>query len=213
MKMLQDYCIYYLTSPGKYSYNQDKLKTNLTFSCKQEEDTVSGGDETVKFWNFELIQDPDTQIKTKMLSVIHTRTHKLEENVLRVRVSSNNIFVAVSLLDCIIKIFFSDTFKVSKLLRSTIPSNILSLVSQYSFLLQFFVSLYGHELPMLRMDISCDSTLIVTGSADCNVKIWDLDFSECHKSMYAYHDSVMGLSFVPGTHCFFTSEKDGQLKQ
>ncbi|XP_011691518.1 PREDICTED: WD repeat-containing protein 3 [Wasmannia auropunctata] len=147
-----------------------------------------GGDQTVKFWNFELIQDSDSQIKAKVLSVLHTRTLKLEETVLCVRMSPNNRFVAVSLLDSTIKIFFLDTFK-------------------------FFVSLYGHKLPALSMDISSDSTLIATGSADRNVKIWGLDFGDCHKSIFAHDDSVTGLSFVPGTHYFFTSGKDGKIKQ
>jgi len=71
-----------------------------------------GGDQTVKFWNFELIQDSDNQIKAKVLSVLHARTLKLEESVLCVRISPNNRFVAVSLLDSTIKIFFLDTFKV-----------------------------------------------------------------------------------------------------
>lgn len=66
----------------------------------------------MKFWNFELIQDEDSQIKAKVLSVLHTRTLKLEESVLCVRISPNSRFVAVSLLDSTIKIFFLDTFKV-----------------------------------------------------------------------------------------------------
>ncbi|XP_012232010.1 WD repeat-containing protein 3 [Linepithema humile] len=147
-----------------------------------------GGDQTVKFWNFELIQDEDSQIKAKVLSVLHTRTLKLEESVLCVRISPNSRFVAVSLLDSTIKIFFLDSFK-------------------------FFVSLYGHKLPVLCMDISSDSALIATGSADRNIKIWGLDFGDCHKSMFAHDDSVTGLSFVPDTHYFFSSGKDGKIKQ
>lgn len=147
-----------------------------------------GGDQTVKFWNFELIHDPDSQIKAKVLSVLHTRTLKLEECVLCVRISPNNRFVAVSLLDSTVKIFFLDTFK-------------------------FFISLYGHKLPVLCMDISSDSTLIATGSTDRNIKIWGLDFGDCHKSIFAHDDAVTGLSFVPGTHYIFTCGKDGKVKQ
>lgn len=33
-----------------------------------------------------------------------------------------------------------------------------------------------------------DSTLIATGSADRNVKIWGLDFGDCHRSMFAHDD-------------------------
>lgn len=78
---------------------------------------------------------------------------------------------------------------------------------------QFFISLYGHKLPVLCMDISSDSTLIATGSSDRNIKIWGLDFGDCHKSIFAHDDSVTGLSFVPGTHYIFTCGKDGKVKQ
>jgi U3 small nucleolar RNA-associated protein 12 len=37
--------------------------------------------------------------------------------------------------------------------------------------LKFFLSLYGHKLPALTMDVSSDSTLLVTGSADKNIKV------------------------------------------
>ncbi|PNF32770.1 hypothetical protein B7P43_G04487 [Cryptotermes secundus] len=63
------------------------------------------------------------------------------------------------------------------------------------------------------MDISSDSTLIATGSADRNVKIWGLDFGDCHRSIFAHDDSVTGLQFVPRTHQFFTCGKDGRVKQ
>ena len=91
-------------------------------------------------------------------------------------------------MDSTIKVFFVDTLK-------------------------FFLSLYGHKLPVLSMDISYDSTLIVTGSADKNVKIWGLDFGDCHKSIFAHDDSVTSVRFVPNTHYFFTAGKDGLVKQ
>ncbi|XP_016840721.1 WD repeat-containing protein 3 [Nasonia vitripennis] len=147
-----------------------------------------GGDKTVKFWQFELVEDPESESKAKVLSVIHYKTLKLEESVLCVRISPNNRFVAVALLDSTVKIFFLDTFK-------------------------FFVSLYGHKLPVLCMDISSDSALIATGSADRNIKIWGLDFGDCHKSLFAHDDSVTGIAFVPKTHYLFTCGKDGKVKE
>ncbi|XP_066603628.1 WD repeat-containing protein 3 isoform X2 [Prorops nasuta] len=147
-----------------------------------------GGDQTVKFWNFELVEDPESEYKAKVLSVLHTRTLKLEESVLCVRISPNNRFVAVALLDSTVKIFFLDTLK-------------------------FFISLYGHKLPVLCMDISSDSTLIATGSADRNIKIWGMDFGDCHRSLFAHDDTVTGIAFVPNTHYLFTCGKDGKVKQ
>jgi U3 small nucleolar RNA-associated protein 12 len=78
--------------------------------------------------------------------------------------------------------------------------------------MKFFLSLYGHKLPVMTMDLSSDSTLIVTGSADKNVKIWGLDFGDCHKSLFAHDDSVMRVAFIPETHMFLTAGKDGVIK-
>lgn len=43
------------------------------------------------------------------------------------------------------------------------------------------------------MDISSDGDLIVTGSADKNLKIWGLDFGDCHKSIFAHADRCDAL--------------------
>ena len=148
---------------------------------------TGGGDSTVKFWSFELINDPNNE-NQKMLSLIHKNTLQLEENILSVKVTPDGKYVACALLDSTVKIFFMDTFK-------------------------FFLSLYGHKLPVLCLDVCYDNTLIATGSADRNVKIWGMDFGDCHKSLFAHDDSVMALQFVPKTHMFFTCGKDGRIKQ
>ncbi|KAK9880788.1 hypothetical protein WA026_013117 [Henosepilachna vigintioctopunctata] len=147
-----------------------------------------GGDQTVKFWQFELVVPENSESKSKVLSVLHSRTLKLEDSVLCIRLSQNGKFLAVALLDTTVKIFFVDTFK-------------------------FYLSLYGHKLPVLIMDISSDSTIIATGSADRNVKIWGMDFGDCHKSIFAHDDSITGLQFIPRTHYLFTCGKDGKVKQ
>ncbi|KAI4471001.1 wd repeat containing protein 3 wdr3 [Holotrichia oblita] len=149
---------------------------------------TGGGDNTVKFWQFELIVEAAAESKTKVLSLLHTRTLKLEDSVLCVRISPNSKFVAVALLDSTVKIFFLDSFK-------------------------FYLSLYGHKLPVLSMDISSDSALIATGSADRNLKIWGMDFGDCHKSIFAHDDSITAVQFIPRTHFIFSCGKDGKVKQ
>lgn len=62
------------------------------------------------------------------------------------------------------------------------------------------------------MDISSDNTLLVTCSADKNVKLWGLDFGDCHKSIFAHQESIMSVQFVWGTHYFFTAGKDRVVK-
>ncbi|XP_035533090.1 WD repeat-containing protein 3 [Morone saxatilis] len=159
---------------------------SLCLAPDQRGIVTGSADKTVKFWEFELIKDQGTA--QKRLTVKHTRTLQLEEDVLCVKFSPDHRLLAVSLLDCTVKIFYTDTLK-------------------------FFLSLYGHKLPVLCLDISHDNTIIATGSADRNVKIWGLDFGDCHRSMFAHDDSVMFLQFVPKTHLFFTAGKDKKIKQ
>ncbi|XP_078088813.1 WD repeat-containing protein 3 [Mustelus asterias] len=159
---------------------------SISLAPDQRGFVTGSADKLVKFWEFELVKD-ENSTQTR-LSLNHTRTLQLDEDILSVCYSPNQRLLAVSLLDCTIKVFYTDTLK-------------------------FFLSLYGHKLPVLCMDISYDSNLIATGSADRNVKIWGLEFGDCHKSLFAHDDSVMYLKFVPKTHLFFTAGKDRKIKQ
>ncbi|MCO5568312.1 hypothetical protein L7F22_022011 [Adiantum nelumboides] len=147
---------------------------------------VSGSaDRDVKFWDFELAQD--TKNGTKSLNISNVRTLKMSEDVLSVRFSPDAKYIAVALLDSTIKVFFADSLK-------------------------FFLSLYGHKLPVLCMDISSDAALLASGSADKNIKIWGLDFGDCHRSLFAHSDSVMAVQFVRSTHYLFSVGKDCMVK-
>lgn len=75
---------------------------------------------------------------------------------------------------------------------------------------------------MLSLDISSDSKLIVTCSADKNIKIWGLDFGDCHKSIFAHDESIMQVAFEKEidytkgdkghSHYLWTASKDKMLK-
>ncbi|KAK2138293.1 hypothetical protein NP493_8129g00002 [Ridgeia piscesae] len=150
---------------------------------------VSGSaDHDVKFWDFELVTDEEYSATRKRLTLVHTRTLKMAEDVLCVKFSPDHKLLAVALLDSTVKVFYADTLK-------------------------FFLSLYGHKLPVLSLDISTDGTLLASGSGDRNVKLWGLDFGDCHKSIFAHDDSIMCVQFVPKTHMFFTCGRDGKVKQ
>ncbi|DBA00189.1 TPA: hypothetical protein N0F65_007814 [Lagenidium giganteum] len=146
---------------------------------------TGGADQHVNFWDFEMHRIDETE--GLRLGLSHSRLLKMSDDVLCVRFSNTKdplkLLVAVALLDCTVKVFHDDSLK-------------------------FFVSLYGHKLPVMSMDISSDDTMLVTASADKNVKLWGLDFGDCHKSIFAHQDSIMCVRFVRRTHYFFTASKD-----
>lgn len=147
---------------------------------------ISGGaDKKLKFWEFQLVESEERS--TKVLSLVHTKTITMEDAILAATFSADGKFLAIALLDNTVKVFHADT-------------------------MNFFLSLYGHKLPVLSLDISSDGTVLATASADKNVKLWGLDFGDCHRSIFAHDDNVMQIKFVPGTHYFFTVGKDKVVK-
>ncbi|TDH66408.1 hypothetical protein CCR75_008803 [Bremia lactucae] len=152
---------------------------------------TGGADQHVNFWEFEMVRlDHAEPNSTLRLGLSHVRMLKMSDDVLCVRFSHTKdvkkLLVAVALLDCTVKVFYDDSLK-------------------------FFVSLYGHKLPVMSMDISSDDAMLVTASADKNVKLWGLDFGDCHKSIFAHQDSIMSVRFVRKTHYFFTASKDKSI--
>ena len=156
-------------------------------SGEAQQIATGSADHDVKFWDIELTLDEEWSATQKRVTLACVRTLTMQEDVLALKYSPDAKLLAVSLLDATVKIFYEDSLK-------------------------FFISLYGHKLPVMAMDISSDSRLIATGSADKNIKIWGLDFGDCHKSIFAHSDAVMALAFVPNTHYMFSAGKDKLIK-
>ncbi|KAJ3948248.1 beta transducin [Colletotrichum fioriniae] len=151
-------------------------------------------DKSAKFWDFKIVQEPvlGTTRTTPKLKLVQSKTLKVSDDILCVRYSPDAKYIAVSLLDNTVKVFFTDSLKL-------------------------YLNLYGHKLPVLSMDISYDSKLIVTSSADKNIRIWGLDFGDCHKALFGHQDSILQVAFVPHNsdgngHHFFSSSKDRVIK-
>lgn len=138
--------------------------------------TAGGAEKTVKFWEIKIVQEqvPGTLRKVPKMRFKNTKTLELPDDVMSVRLSPDMRLVACALLNSTVKVFFADSLK-------------------------FSLDLYGHKLPVLGMDISKDSKLLVTCSADKNIKIWGLDFGDCHKSIFAHQESIMNVAFDPLT--------------
>jgi WD40 repeat protein len=157
-----------------------------------------GADKQVKLWDFDLKGDgagagaggdAGGGAALKQLTLVHTRSLKLTDEVQCMRYSNHTdaAKLLLALMDNTIKVYFEDTLK-------------------------FFLSLYGHKLPVTCLDVSTDNTLLLSGSADKNVKIWGLDFGDCHRSLFAHQEAVTAVAFVPRTHMFFTAGKDKIIK-
>ena len=58
------------------------------------------------------------------------------------------------------------------------------------------LKLYGHKLPINSFDISSDDSLLVSGSVDNDIRIWDLDFGHCIKSIFAHAEPVTTVKFI-----------------
>ncbi|KAH7408366.1 WD40-repeat-containing domain protein [Phaeosphaeria sp. MPI-PUGE-AT-0046c] len=156
---------------------------------------TGSADKSVKFWNFEIVQEeiPGTKRTTPRLQLVQSRILKVNDDVLSVQFSPDSRLLAVATLDNTVKVFFVDSLKL-------------------------FLNLYGHKLPVLNMSISSDSKLIATCSADKNVRIWGLDFGDCHKALFGHQDSIMQIGFIPHPvdgdekHILFSASKDKTVK-
>lgn len=159
---------------------------SLATTSDQRGVASGSADRSVKCWEWEVVE-----ARPPRPGLVHTRTLRLNQEVLCVKYSKHkdagSRLLAVALLDCTIKLFHDDSLK-------------------------FFLSLYGHKLPVLAMDICADSSLLVSASSDKNVRIWGLDFGDCHKSIFAHDDSVTAVAFVSHTHYFFTAAKDARIR-
>ena len=57
-----------------------------------------------------------------------------------------------------------------------------------------------------------DSSLLASCSADKNIRIWGLDFGDCHKAIFAHANSILCVRFIPDTHMLFSASKDSTIK-
>ncbi|VDM64169.1 unnamed protein product [Angiostrongylus costaricensis] len=146
--------------------------------------TVSS-DKKAKFWTYEVV----TEGTRKRLSFRESRILEVPDEALCCAVSPDEKFVIIGLLDNTAAVYFADTLK-------------------------FFISLYGHSLPVTCVTVSPDSKLVVTGSADKSIKIWGLDFGDCHKSFHAHDDVVSEVLFSPSDEMLvWSASRDGKIKQ
>lgn len=168
--------------------HDDAITQICLFSYAEKGGFLSCGvDKKCRFWKFDIFSD----IQGQRLIIKPVRILELPDEPLCVSISTNSKFVAFGLLDNTARVYYMDTLK-------------------------FYLSLYGHSLPIHCIDISADSKLVITGSGDKSIKIWGLDFGDCHRSLFAHDDTVTCVQFCKDgddKNLFWSAGKDGKLKQ
>ncbi|CAJ1453167.1 unnamed protein product [Effrenium voratum] len=141
-------------------------------------------DRTLRFFDFKFTKGSETSVT---LVEQAERATELPDELLAVCFSASGKYINVALLNHTIIVLFEDSLK-------------------------FYLSLYGHRLPVMALDVSDDSQMIASGSADKNVRLWSTQFGNCLKSLKAHEESVMQVRFLPGTHYLATAGRDHKLK-
>ena len=143
-------------------------------------------DKTIKFWNLEFNEENNNGNNNEINLDFENEMNVLD-SVNCALVTPDLKFFSYALLDNTIKIFYFDTMKIH-------------------------LNLYGHKMPVTNYDISDDGLLLASGSMDKSVKIWGMDFGDCHKTLPAHTDIVTCVKFIRSTHFFITASRDCNIK-
>ncbi|GJQ10272.1 hypothetical protein GpartN1_g2063.t1 [Galdieria partita] len=145
---------------------------------------TGGSDKKIKIYEIVI---GNTSGTIPSIQLEHIRTLEMSDEVLCLKTTPDGKLLIVALLDCTVRSFYLDS-------------------------LRFYLSFYGHKMPVLSMDVTSDSYLLITGSADKSIKIWGLDFGDLHKSLLGHENAVMNITCQPNTHYFFSASRDGWIK-
>ncbi len=70
----------------------------------------------------------------------------------------------------------------------------------------------GHVQAVYQLCFSSDSRLLVSGSADSTVKVWDLKKKKIHIDLPGHADEVYAVDWSPDGQMVATGGKDRVLK-
>ncbi|CAH8679701.1 unnamed protein product [Schistosoma rodhaini] len=148
---------------------------------------ISGGsDKQVRFYDFSLKTSDNGKPHLCLVESCPSKT--VSDQISCLAVSPNNRLVVVALMNFHVDVFFTDSFKRIH-------------------------SLYGHSAPVTSLDISSDSRLIITGSTDKTVRLWELQFGNCQRRFTSHSEPITCVRFIPHTSLAVSSDKGGQIKQ
>jgi len=177
--------IYYTLTGDSVTRVADHQGTVWSICKSFDEKYLFTGGSDKRIHIYEMVVSTDSGLVSLQLE--HIRTLEMSDEVLCLKTTPDGKLLIVALLDCTVRSFYLDS-------------------------LRFYLSFYGHKMPVLSMDVTSDSYLLVTGSADKSIKIWGLDFGDLHKSLLGHENAVMNITCQPNTHYFFSASRDGNIK-
>uniref|UniRef100_A0A0X3P1S5 Small-subunit processome Utp12 domain-containing protein n=2 Tax=Schistocephalus solidus TaxID=70667 RepID=A0A0X3P1S5_SCHSO len=148
---------------------------------------LSGGsDQRVGFWNFDfaLVPGGSPTLCLKPGRPVET----VADQVTALAAAPDNRLIAVGMVNFHVDVFFADSFKRVH-------------------------SLYGMAAPVTCMDISADSRLLITGSGDKTVRLWELQFGNCLRRFTTHSDPVTSVRFLAGSSLAFSADLGGIIKE
>ncbi|KAL5107498.1 WD repeat-containing protein 3 [Taenia crassiceps] len=148
---------------------------------------ISGGaDSKVGFWNFDL------DVQSKGGPILHLKSHRpvqlVADQVTALAATPDNRLIAVAMVNLHVDIYFTDSFKRVH-------------------------SLYGMSAPVSCMDVSEDSRLLLTGSGDKTVRLWELQFGNCLRRFFKHTDPITAVRFMHGSTLAFSADLGGIIRE
>lgn len=80
------------------------------------------------------------------------------------------------------------------------------------FCCRFIATLRGHVQAVYQISFSSDSRLLVSGSADSTVKVWDLRKKKLFNDLPGHSDEVFAVDWSPDGQMVASGGKDRVLK-
>ncbi|CDS39413.1 WD repeat containing protein 3 [Echinococcus multilocularis] len=148
---------------------------------------ISGGaDSKVGFWNFDL------NVHSKSGPSLYLKSHRpvqsVADQVTALATTPDNRLIAVAMVNLHVDIYFTDSFKRVH-------------------------SLYGMSAPVSCMDVSEDSRLLLTGSGDKTVRLWELQFGNCVRRFVQHTDPITAVRFMHGSTLAFSADLGGIIRE
>lgn len=144
--------------------------------------------------------------------------------------AENSYYLATGSSDKILKIWELEHNRINVIKRLQIKEQILniklilekdliilsgvsSIIWIFSFeSLEFRFSLQGHSLPIISTCLCDDKRLLLTGSADSSLRIWDIYERTQKKILFPEDTAVTSTTFQPCSKNFFSASRAGNIK-